>query len=598
MDDQFIAGSIKAILEKYADPIIESIGKKAKDEWEKFKVDFDFAFIKYLKNTYQKYSKIKTILYKTEPQFIYDFFEVPYLKKGSDEVIKAESVNNITDISNFIIIQGIGGIGKSTLMKHFFIDELSNKDLIPVYIELKDVNDLNDEYSLSDLFYEKLNNLGSSLSKEYFTYALRSGCFLFLVDGYDEILSEKRNGFFKKFDAFCDSYSQNYFIVSSRPYSEFIELQRFTVLSTCPFEKKQALSLINKLNYDIDIKKRFMIALDQELYEKHESFASNPLLLSIMLLTFDNYAEIPSKLHLFYANAFETLFEKHDATKAGFRRELRSGLSFDEFKKVFSYFCVITYVQGKIEFSRDELIDTFRKISIKDISIDIESYIYDLINSLCVLYRDGIYYRFTHRSFQEYFTAFFLKELSDSNMTKMGVNIIKKDMHRVSHDSVFYMLKDMTEERFETNIILPLLIEFEKDLSEEKYDFYFKKIIKGICFRRVRNSDLELVMTLKPDDIAHVIVRLMNPYKQHGSKSQKLIEAEKSLLNYLESGVENLGKEKHVEINCEMILKDPILFQLVKSTWIGEDILYYSTLKASIEIKQQSIAVELTNLLQ
>ena len=32
MDDQFIAGSIKAILEKYADPIIESIGKKAKDQ--------------------------------------------------------------------------------------------------------------------------------------------------------------------------------------------------------------------------------------------------------------------------------------------------------------------------------------------------------------------------------------------------------------------------------------------------------------------------------------------------------------------------------------------------------------------------------------
>ena len=598
MDDQFIAGSIKAILEKYADPIIESIGKKAKDEWEKFKVDFDFAFIKYLKNTYQKYSKIKTILYKTEPQFIYDFFEVPYLKKGSNEVIKAESVNNITEISNFIIIQGIGGIGKSTLMKHFFIDELSNKDLIPVYIELKDVNDLNDEYSLSDLFYEKLNNLGSSLSKEYFTYALKSGCFLFLVDGYDEILSEKRNGFFKKFDAFCDSYSQNFYIVSSRPYSEFIELQRFTVLSTCPFRKEQALSLINRLNYDADIKYRFMEALDKELYERHRSFASNPLLLSIMLLTFDNYAEIPSKLHLFYANAFETLFEKHDATKAGFRRELRSGLSFDAFKKVFSYFCVISYAQGKIEFSRDELVDTFKKISIKGVSFDIESYIYDLVNSLCVLYREGIYYRFTHRSFQEYFTAFFLKELSDDNMKHMGVNIIKKDLHRASNDSVFYMLKDMAEDRFETNIMLPLINEFEKDITEDKYVFYFVKMVDGICFEAFESCELKLFVTLNTGGIGYYIYHLMRPYRQRGLRTETEKEAEKRLLNYLKSRIKEKEDVNRIRIKSEIILKDPVLFQLVKNTWIGDNILYCTTLKASIESKQHSIAIELTNLLQ
>lgn len=90
-------------------------------------------------------------------------------------------------------------------------------------------------------------------------------------------------------------------------------------------------------------------ALDERLYDNHTSFASNPLLLSIMLLTFDNYAEIPEKLHLFYANAFETLYSKHDATKAGYRRELRCSLSFDYFKKAFACFCFLTYYQGKFE---------------------------------------------------------------------------------------------------------------------------------------------------------------------------------------------------------------------------------------------------------
>lgn len=94
-----------------------------------------------------------------------------------------------------------------------------------------------------------------------------------------------------------------YFVISSRPYSEFVEFQRFSVLSLCNLNKKQALSLVKKIEFDSEIKLRFLKSLDQNLYERHKSFASNPLLLNIMLLTFDNYAEIPEKLHLFYANA-------------------------------------------------------------------------------------------------------------------------------------------------------------------------------------------------------------------------------------------------------------------------------------------------------
>ena len=147
-------------------------------------------------------------------------------------------------------------------------------------------------------------------------YALQAGCFMFLLDGYDEIATQKRDIFFGKLDAFCDRYSKNYFIISSRPYSEFVEFQRFTVLSMCNLSKEQAISLINKIEFDLDVKQHFIEALQSHLYSKHKSFASNPLLLNIMLLTFDNYAEIPEKLHLFYSNAFETLYSKHDATKS------------------------------------------------------------------------------------------------------------------------------------------------------------------------------------------------------------------------------------------------------------------------------------------
>lgn len=139
---------VKEVIAKFAEPLMKQLKKISKDEWEKFKIDFDIVFTKYLTKSYDKYSKIKTILYKTEPQYIYDFFEFPILLKKPEILVNTENVNTILDISNFIIIQGTGGIGKSTLLKHLFINELENKDLIPVFIELKDISLIENDYTI------------------------------------------------------------------------------------------------------------------------------------------------------------------------------------------------------------------------------------------------------------------------------------------------------------------------------------------------------------------------------------------------------------------------------------------------------------------
>lgn len=589
-------GDYKTILEKYAEPIVKKVVKISRDEWEKFKVDFDLAFIKYTKNSFDKYSKIKTILYRTEPKYIYDFFETPILEKGHDMYIQADDIDAILDVSNFIIIQGTGGIGKSTLLKHIFISELGKKDLIPIFLELKDVNNLGDDYDLTDIIFEKLDDLGSSIKREYLNYALKSGCFLFLLDGYDEVLTDKKDILFKKLDSFCDKYSTNYFVISSRPYSEFVEFQRFTVLTTCALNKGQAMSLINKIEFDMEIKQRFVKALDEELYDKHRSFASNPLLLNIMLLTFDNYAEIPEKLHLFYANAFETLYSKHDATKAGYKRELRSGLSYDSFRKVFSYFCFITYHPGQIEFTRDELINILKKTQASKVSFDINHYIYDLENSLCVLYRDGVKYKFTHRSFQEYFTAVFLKELSDTSMKQMALHLIEKDAYRISHDDVFVMLYDMAEERYEQNIFLPVLTDFEKKCEkEDKYDFYFSEIVEHIKFAYRGDEQLRLWLVRSVnDDVTEFIYRSTRLYVNRLQR-KKLInqEAEDKLLQFL---TENRNYKIQHHFDGSEIMKDEEVYELMRYTWIGGIIETMAGLSEKLKEKQLEMEIDLSNL--
>jgi len=592
-------GIAKAVLEKYAEPIVKGIAKLSKNEWEKFKIDFDVTFFRYLKKSYEKYSKIKTILCRTEPKYIYDFFECPSISKGTTIVFEPLNVNSILEVSNFVIIQGTGGIGKSILMKHLFISELSNKDLIPIFIELKDLNGINDEYTISKLIFEKLINLGSTLKEEYLGYALESGCFLFLFDGYDEIITDKKDEFYKKLDEFCDKYTKNYFIISSRPYSEFVEFQRFTVLSTKCLNKKQALSLIEKIDFDYEVKQRFIKALDIDLFEKHKSFASNPLLLNIMLLTFDNFADIPEKLHLFYSNAFETLYSKHDATKSGYKREMRSKLSYDSFRKVFSCFSFISYSQGKIEFTYDELIELLKKTSISRVAFNIEDYIYDLVNSLCVIYKDGLEYKFAHRSFQEYFTAVFLKELPDENLNRLGIQLIKKDIFRLVHDDVYYLLFDMAEPRFEKNILKYLVDEFENDYEEcsDKYEYCFKSLNVNISYRGSIDENERLYLSRDSEEgfIGGFIFDFSRFYiERSDDRNDRINKASDILKNYL------IFEKNYVigkRISYEEIINDSKIYNLIKETWIGEAISIMASLKEILEKKQEKMEIDLSNLI-
>lgn len=604
MDKEIAEGFVKVILEKYAEPTIKKIAGLGKEGWEKFKIDFDLAFTKYLQKSKQKYSKIKTILYRTEPKYIYDFFECPNLTICRKR-IKGNCINTLLDISNFIIIQGTGGIGKSTFLKHLFLNTIEKSDLIPIFIELKELNSLEKEYDITDFIFYQLDVLGSTINKDYLNYALNSGCFLFLLDGYDEIATDKKDVFFSKFDDFCDKYSDNHFIISSRPYSEFIEFQRFSIAKIHNLTQKQSISLIKKIDFDVEIKERFLKALEKDLYNKHQSFASNPLLLSIMLLTFDNYAEIPEKLHLFYSNAFETLYSKHDATKAGYKRELKSGLSYDSFKKVFSHFCFSTYCKNKFELSYDEMIDIL-KIIAKTTTFEPDKFLFDLINSICVIYKEGLSYKFTHRSFQEYFTAVFLKELSDEYMNKLGINLAKKDWFKASHDNVFFMLRDMAEQRFEQNILLPIIDEFESQSEySDKYDFYFYQLSPKITYSYLDDyedicyddQEIHLLLTRSPmENVINFLYDITKFYiKQYYFQKKWSESKDNELLTLLEN---KIGYIIDYELSLTEYSNDEEIYSLVKQTWLGKWIDAMAHLKELIEDKCKNNYMDLELLIK
>ena len=581
---------MNAIFDEYLSPLISKIANKLKITYNEVKIDLEIPFQDYLTNSYEKYSKIKTIIYGIEPKRLYDFFEIPFLRKGSD-IIKPTTTRVLTELSKFLIIEGSGGIGKSTLMKHLFLSELKLEDYIPIFIELKDFND-EEHLDLEKLLLKKLNQFHNKFQEEYLDYALQSGCFLFLLDGYDELYSENQKEFFKKLNDFCDKYPENHYILSSRPYSEseFIEFQRFTVLKAVPFTKEQAISLITKIEYpDEELKNKFIHDLESGLYDRHESFASNPLLLNIMLSTYNDYAEIPQKLHLFYYQAFDTMLSKHDATKS-YRRKMLSDLSSDTFKECFAIFCFLTYQKAKTEFTFPEIDEIFKIFPprIKNV-LNIGNFIDDLENCLCVLYKEGNRYKFSHRSFQEYFVAYFLNIQTDSKMRDYSFHLIESGKFSTSADSVFFMLEDMSTQRFNNNILIPLLDKFEESKSDEEdlFEYYILNFpVKIIVNSDSNNTPLSLGFIHSQDNLQSFIYYFFDNTINY--TSYRTID-NNPLISFC--------KDNHLieqPIGPEDIIENEELFDLFKKSWVGQKILSLTHYKQKLieDLKEDEIVLE------
>lgn len=450
----------------------ESIGKA--------KVEPAGAYQKYLDALKEKYNTVKTLLYTDTPRPFYDFYVCndvyrtilakTHPRRYRNEVISDADARKFLSVSRYIILRGTGGLGKSMMMRHLLLDSIERypeTGVVPIFVSLKDYNETYDD--LSDYIYSCVRGLWKSLTKEHLRKLLASGKALLLLDGLDEIHSSCAGQYERALDDFVDAYPDNMYIISSRPFISFASYARFTILHLQPFNKSQALKLVDNIDFREDepvIKQKFRRELDTKLFYSHKEFAENPLLLTIMLMTFEQFAEVPSKMHIFYREAFVALSQKHDASKGSYHRAFHTGLTADQLSDCFSEFCYRSYVDEKFEFTHDDFrryYDAMRSFGkIPQYSASLDDFIFDLCSNLCLMYKEGNAYHFTHRSFQEYFCALYFSRMKDTALERIG-NFFEKHHSTRSSDNTFDMMCDMIPDQAAEYIFVPRLRElFDK----------------------------------------------------------------------------------------------------------------------------------------
>lgn len=451
--------------------IISSVKSIAQNTYSKFTTSFN----KYISHSYKKNTVTKTLLYKDSSVDI-DKLYVELNLSYKDDILTTNELINSLSAGNRYIISATAGAGKSFLAKKIFKSLISSKKFIPIFIELRNLN--NTELGILDYLIEQINYL-EPITKEILIYFLKKGKFCLILDGYDEIETSIKSKIDKEIIFFADKFLETPIILTTRPDETIESLTDFDVFSVMKLEKNQAIALIEKLDYDEKIKSKFIKQLDLKLYDKHSDFLSIPLLLTIMLITYTETAEIPEKMHIFYEQAFDTLFFRHDASKSMYKREIKSKLAIDDFKKILSILSISSYLKSEINFTKSILLEHIRKAK-KLLQIDFsnEDYIYDLLKSVCILIQEGNYITYTHRSFQEYFSAYCITSGIIPNVSKILETIL---MER-KYDNVLSLSFEINRELIEREFIIPFAEKFIEKNNKSENDIERLKI----CFKNIR----------------------------------------------------------------------------------------------------------------
>lgn len=480
------------VVQKNLETICKRVFGFSKDKVADYQIKTQNAYQGYLNRAADKYGKVKTLIHKSIPINLYDFYVHTDLK-CEDSIISTENINGILQVSNSSMVLGTGGTGKSTLFKHLFISALYTSDKIPIFLPLRNVND--SEQSLIDCMYETINSLGFTLEKKYFLESLDTGIYIFLFDGFDEVEDSKQQKLIKEIEVLMDKYHQNSFLVSSRESDSLsVGWDGFIEFKMLPLSKEKSIKLIEKLPYyDEEVKSRFLKTLDKSLYKKQKDFCSNPLLLTLMLLTFEEFAEIPDRMHVFYGQAYDVLDRRHDATKPGFKRKKKTdvfNLGSDGFSKILETISALSYFENKLSFSTQELTSYINKAKVLErLEFNSQYYIDDLIEVVCILIIDGLKYSYQHRSFQEYFTATYINRQPGEQQKKLLYGLLNLKSRSINSDQVLKILFDLNRTMVERQLFIPVLNEMQEQVFAVGMSDYIIGRLKHVMLDISKKSD-------------------------------------------------------------------------------------------------------------
>lgn len=479
---------LEAIIENYLSPILSRVYPKKDRSF----TDFTFRFKEYLQRAYSYYSSSRTLVFGNQQKKLEDFYYPLNL-----ECLLGIEVDDWITVSTFqyednflpeykkILIVDNGGMGKSTIMKWLFLCVIKQRKGIPIFIELRK---LKEKKSVIDEILLELNPIDEEIEKDTITKLIAQGNFVFFFDGYDEISDEDREFVTKDLQSFISKSANNLFIMTSRPEIALNTFSDFKEFRVQKLKKEEAYELIRKIGNNSDKAMRLISKIKENSIQNIDEFLQSPLLVSLLYKKFEHRENIPLHLQEFYHDVFEALFQDHDLTKGeSYTRNKKTNLAFTEFFQILRELAFYTLKKGEIEYNVSVLSKYLSHVSKRLPNIKFKSHdlIEDLVKAVPLFNKEGLQYRWSHKSFQEYFAAEFICR----DTKEKQVDILRTLNNSSRSEKYYYVLSlcyDIDFKPFREALIIPYLKEFMT-----YYENSFQEIIKnGLNIEEVNKRKL------------------------------------------------------------------------------------------------------------
>lgn len=446
MSESIVLMGVAKSLKRPLDDLYDMSKSSVKDRLKKWKASSN------VNNLYKKIStiqKVKTI-WQVEKEVNLKTFYYPSKIIVGDKRIEVNKADKIPLDTN-VVIQGTVGQGKSIFLRYICSQEIRQGNKIPVFIELRKIDD---KTRLKDLVYSTLKMWGFDIDDALFDFFAKSGKFLFLLDGFDEIGSAYVQQVIYQLEEWSDRYEGLRVVVTSRPDSGIERSAHFRVFHLAPLSEEDQKGIIGKL-VSTEEQRLSIIDAIQSSSNDIRGLLTTPLMMTLLIVAYKSSQKIPEQFSEFYEDLFQTLLVRHDKTKPGFSREKKCKVNERKLQEIFEVFCFFSSKYNYSNFSHEEIFKTSSEaVDAADAQCDPSFFIHDIVKLCCLVVEEGLEYHFVHKSVREFYSANFIKSRNDDFANKFYGFMLENDKRQQWFQELVF-LSQIDKYRFSVYFLKP-----------------------------------------------------------------------------------------------------------------------------------------------
>lgn len=587
---------IKVILDTYVTPKLENLKKRFSLDYHKYHVPTEEHFSEYLYRTYKRLSVVNTLVFNNSQRILQEIYlPLTITKKTETNELKFKITSFPEELLNKfekVLITDNAGMGKSTIAKKIFIDSIENKKGIPILVELRR---LTKEKKIIFEIQEQINALAKDFDNSLLLELLSEGGFIILLDGYDEIPLSEREIVTSDIQLFISKASNNKFILTSRPENALKGFGDFQEFKIEPLKRKEAFELLRKYDKRGQVSTLLIKKLEETELANISEFLTNPLLVSLLFTAFQHKQKIPFKKHIFYRQVYDANFESHDLTKGdSYTHDKHSKLEIDDFHRVLRHigFACLKNDQ-RIEFSKDEillLIKSAKKFCV-DLIFNESDFLKDLLSTVPLFTQDGNYFRWAHKSLQEYFAAQFIYLDSKDQQSKILLQLYN-NRSLDKYINILDLYYDIDAKTFRSTILFDFLTHFNsyfdsyfqnENFAIDKEQMILRKELCFLCEPFVFIMPVNEKGNIDDDAFDKLLMEIRNAGRLSGSLGSRNIddklfclvrnEIKESICTLLQSKLPNLFKHSFSEtIENERLNITYVLNTEYSPYWLNDNV--------------------------